>query len=55
MWLNKSLKHELDLRGVEQHSDFQMWHNYTNVTQQFGYCLTAMGFLNFDHAPVVTI
>ena len=55
MWLNKSLKHELELRGVEKHSDFQMWHNYTNITQQFGYCLTAMGFLTFDHAPVVSI
>ena len=55
MWLNKSLKHELELRGVEAHSEFQIWHNYVNITQQFGYCLTAMGFLNFEHAPIVTL
>ena len=54
MWLNKSLKHELELRGVERHSEFQMWHNYINITQQFGYCLTALGFLNFEHADPVT-
>ena len=52
MWLNKSLKHELEIRGVEKHSEFQMWHNFVNIKQQFGYSLTAMGFLNFDHAPV---
>lgn len=50
MWLRKSLRHELELRGVKQHSEFQMWHNYVNITEQFGYCLTAMGFLNFEHA-----
>src|SRR5574344_817203 len=48
MWLTKSLQHELDIRGVEKHSDFQMWHNYINLTQQFGYSLTALGFLNFE-------
>ena len=50
MWLNKSLNHELELRGVERHSEFQIWHNYLNITQQFGYCMTTMGFLNFEHA-----
>ena len=50
MWLNKSLKHELEIRGVEQHSDFQMFHNYLNITEQFGYCLTCLGFLNFEYA-----
>ena len=50
MWLNKSLQHELDIRGVEKHSDIQLWHNYINITQQFGYSLTALGFLNFEHA-----
>ena len=50
MWLNKSLQHELDIRGVEKHSEFQMWHNYLNITEQFGYCLTALGFLNFETA-----
>lgn len=53
MWLNKSLNHELDIRGVAKHSEFQLWHNYINLTQPFGYCLTAMGFLNFKTAPVV--
>ena len=43
MWLNKSLKHELSLRGVEQHSEFQFWHNYLNLTKPYGYCLTVMG------------
>lgn len=52
MWLNKSLNHELDIRGVEKHSEFQIWHNYVNITQPFGYCLTAMGFLNFKFAPL---
>ena len=47
MWLNKSLKHELEIRGVEKHSEFQMFHNYLNITEQFGYSLTCLGFLNF--------
>jgi arginine decarboxylase len=55
MWLNKSLKHELEIRGVERHSEFQMWHNYTNITQQFAYSLTALGFLNFGYAEPVKI
>lgn len=50
MWLNKSLNHELDIRGVQKHSEFQLYHNYINITQQFGYCLTCLGFLNFEHA-----
>ena len=53
MWLNKSLQHELDIRGVEKHSDFQLWHNYLNITEQFGYCLTCLGFLNFETAEPV--
>ena len=55
MWLNKSLQHELDIRGVEKHSDFQLFHNYLNITQQFGYCLTCIGFLNFETAEPVKI
>ena len=55
MWLNKSLKHELEIRGVEKHSEFQMWHNYVNITQQFAYSLTAMGFLNFELAEPVQL
>ncbi len=54
MWLTKSLKHELALRDVEQHSDFQFYHNFVNIEQAFGYSLTALGFLNFETAdPVV--
>ena len=55
MWLNKSLKHELELRGVEKHSEFQLFHNYINITQQFAYCLTALGFLNFETADPVKL
>ena len=53
MWLNKSLNHELELRGIEKHSDFQMWHNFVNIEQEFGYSLTALGFLNFEYAEPV--
>lgn len=55
MWLKKSLNHELDIRGVQQHSDFQFFHNYVNITQAFGYSLTALGFLNFAYAPAVEL
>ena len=55
MWLNKSLNHELELRGVEKHGEFQMFHNYVNITQQFAYCLTALGFLNFETADPVKL
>lgn len=55
MWLKKSLKHELSLRGVEQHSTFQFFHNFVNIEQAFGYSLTALGFLNFEFAPVAEI
>ena len=52
MWLTKSLNHELDIRGVEKHSAFQFFHNFVNIKQAFGYSLTALGFLNFEYAPV---
>lgn len=55
MWLNKSLNHELMLRGVQKHSEFQFFHNYLNLTQPFGYCLTVLGFLNFRNAAPVVI
>ena len=55
MWLNKSLKHELEIRGVEKHSEFQLYHNYINITRQFGYCLTCLGFLNFETADPVQL
>lgn len=54
MWLNKSLNHELELREIEKHSEFQFFHNYINITRPFAYSLTALGFLNFETAdPVV--
>lgn len=55
MWLNKSLNHELEIRGVEKHSEFQIFHNYINITQPFAYCLTCLGFLNFEYADPVMI
>ena len=55
MWLTKSLNHELELRGMKQHSDFQFFHNFVNIEQAFGYSLTALGFLNFENAPAVEI
>ncbi len=54
MWLTKSLNHELMLRNVDKHSEFQFYHNYLNITQNFGYCLTALGFLNFEYANPAT-
>ena len=55
MWLTKSLNHELELRGMKQHSDFQFYHNFVNIEQAFGYSLTALGFLNCDNAPAVEL
>lgn len=55
MWLNKSLNHELSIRGVKQHSQFQIFHNFINIQKPFGYCLTALGFLNFEFADPVVI
>lgn len=53
MWLTKSMNHELEIRGVDKHSEFQIFHNFINITQNFAYSLTALGFLNFEYAPVV--
>ena len=55
MWLTKSLNHELNIRGVQKHSEFQMFHNFVNIEQNFGYCLTALGFLNFEFAAPATV
>ncbi len=54
MWLNKSLNHELEIRGVQKHSEFQIFHNYINITKPFAYCLTCLGFLNFQFAEPAT-
>ena len=55
MWLKKSLQHELDLRSVSKHSEFQYFHNYINIRKKFGFCLTALGFLNFENAAPAVI
>ena len=33
MWLTKSMNHELELRDVKKHSEFQFFHNYDNNTK----------------------
>ena len=55
MWLSKSLKHELMIRGLEQDGEIDLYHNFLNIPpdQPFGYCLTCIGFLNFAYAPLV--
>ncbi|BAE81058.1 hypothetical protein CF0286 [Chlamydia felis Fe/C-56] len=55
MWLKKSLQHELDLRSIVKHSEFQYFHNYINIKKKYGFSLTALGFLNFENADPVTI
>jgi len=55
MWLTKSLNHELMLRDVEKHSEFQFFHNFVNIKQRFGYSLTALGFLNFETTDPVKV
>lgn len=54
MWLHKSLKHELQIRGLEQDGEIDLYHNFLNIPadQPFGYCLTCIGFLNFGYAPL---
>lgn len=54
MWLSKSLKHELQIRGLEQDGEVEIYHNMLNIPpdQPFGYCLTCIGFLNFGYAPL---
>jgi arginine decarboxylase len=62
MWLRKSLEHELRIRNLLPHkgpageeNPFAFYHNYLNLSQRFGYCLTALGFLNFDYLPAVVM
>ena len=54
LWLTKSLNHELSIRGLEQDGEKELYHNFLNIPPDnpFGYCLTAIGFLNFDYAPL---
>ena len=54
LWLTKSLNHELSIRGLEQDGDKELYHNFINITPDnpFAYCLTAIGFLNFNYAQI---
>ncbi len=56
MWLNKSLDHELTIRGLEQEGEKDMFHNFLNIPENnpFGYCLTCIGFLNFKYSPPIS-
>lgn len=56
LWLNKSLNHELSMRGMDAEGERELFYNYINIPSDnpFGYCLTAIGFLNFSYAPVVS-
>lgn len=54
IWLKKSLNYELSIRRIKKFSEFQIFHNFLNIEKLFGYCLTALGFLNFEYADVVT-
>ena len=47
MWLTKSLDHELKIRGLYKEGEFEFFFNWMNIEERFGYCLTALGFLNF--------
>ncbi len=51
--LTESLDHELDIRGLTKWGNYQFYWNYLNLEKKYGYCLTAIGFLNFDYAPPV--
>jgi len=54
MWLRRSLEHELRIRNLRPYTGpdddrphMEFFHNYVNLQQRFGYCLTALGFLEF--------
>ena len=49
MWLTKSMDHELAIRGLKKWDgrEYEFHVNWLNLKQRFGYCLTALGFLNF--------
>lgn len=53
LWLKKSLNHELKIRGIKKYSEFQIFHNFVNIEKHFAYCLTALGFLNYEFAELV--
>jgi len=55
MWLNKSLNNKLSTRGIQKDGDFQLFHNFVNIEQTYGYCLTALGFLDFEFAEPATV
>lgn len=47
MWLTKSMDHELKIRGLRKRGEYDIYVNWLNIKERFGYCLTAMGFLNY--------
>jgi len=47
LWLTKSLDHALKIRGLSKSGEYNIYVNWINIQDRFGYCLTAMGFLNF--------
>lgn len=47
LWLTKSMDHELKLRGLRKVGDYEFFVNWMNIEERYGYCLTALGFLNF--------
>lgn len=57
LWLNKSLNHELSIRGLKQEGEKEIFHNYINIPSDnpYAYCLSCIGFLNFAYAPPVSM
>jgi arginine decarboxylase len=53
MWLTKSLKHELRIRDLKGKGEFEFHYNHLNLEMHFGYCLTCIGFLDFEFAEPV--
>jgi arginine decarboxylase len=47
LWLTKSMDHELNIRGLRKRGEYDIYVNWLNIKERFGYCLTAMGFLNY--------
>jgi arginine decarboxylase len=53
LWLTKSMNHELKIRGLRQLQEYDIYVNWLNIEKRFGYCLTAMGFLNFMYSDPI--
>lgn len=52
--LQKSLDHELNIRNLDYVNFYDYYSNFVNLDpqQQHGYCLTCMGFVAFENAPL---